>query len=163
MAFSYRALSVLSSILLVVALVCVGATAGAARSPEPPVQAGRVPLAMEQGGVTVPNWDSRPSWSEGAEARDLLYHLPPDSLIAALMDSTSVTRMVGTIQRLQDFGSRYVVVDSCWAAGYWIRDRFEEYGYTDVRLDTFRTMSFQDSVAAMNVIAVKEGTTRPSE
>jgi len=79
------------------------------------------------------------------------------------MDSTSLTRIVGTIQRLQDFGSRYVVVDSCWAAGYWIRDKFQEYGYSAVRLDTFQTMSFQDSVDAMNVIAVKEGTTRPSE
>ena len=94
---------------------------------------------------------------------DLLLRSPPDSLVAALMDSTSLTRIIGTIQRLQDFGSRYVVVDSCWAAGYWIRDKFQEYGYSDVRLDTFRTMSFQDSVDAMNVIAVKEGTTRPSE
>lgn len=92
----------------------------------------------------------------------MLLRTPPDSLIAALIDSTSVANMTATVQRLQDFGSRYVVVDSCWAAGYWVRDAFENYGYADVRLDTFRTMSFQDSVYAMNVIAVKEGATRPS-
>jgi len=79
------------------------------------------------------------------------------------MDSTSVDNMVETIVHLQGYGSRYVALDSCWDAGYWIRDQLEGYGYADVRLDTFRTMTFQDSVDAMNVIAVKEGTTRPSE
>ena len=124
----------------------------------------RDPLALQLGTIEAPAWERSGSAAmHGRRPDELLLRTPPDSLIAALMDSTSVTRMVGTVQRLQDFGSRYVVVDSCWAAAYWIRDRFEEYGYTDVRLDTFRTMSFQDSVAAMNVIAVKEGTTRPSE
>ena len=124
----------------------------------------RAPLAVTLGAVEAPAWE-RPKGAAllGRGPDELILRAPPDSLIAALMDSTSLTRIVGTIQRLQDFDSRYVVVDSCWAAGYWIRDKFQEYGYSDVRLDTFRTMSFQDSVDAMNVIAVKEGTTRPSE
>ena len=130
-----------------------------APSPHP-----RNPLGMKLGAINNPAW-TRPG---GAPDRahpgsDQLLRTPPDSLVASLMDSTNLDNMTATIQRLQDFGSRYVVVDSCWAAGYWIRDRFEEYGYADVRLDTFRTMSFQDSVEAMNVIAVKEGTTRSSE
>ncbi len=148
-------ISVLAAVWLAVAPVD-----GAAPREAPP----RDPLAVTLGAVEAPAWE-RP---EGAPLHvrgpdELLLRTPPDSLVAALMDSTSLTRMVGTIQRLQDFGSRYVVVDSCWAAGYWIQDRFEEYGYSDVRLDTFRTYTFQDSVDAMNVIAVKEGTTRPSE
>jgi len=147
------------SVLTVVWLTVVPVHGAAAREAPP-----RDPLAVTLGAVEAPAWE-RP---EGAPLHvrgphELLLRTPPDSLVAALMDSTSLTRMIGTIQRLQDFGSRYVVVDSCWAAGYWIRDRFQEYGYSDVRLDTFRTMSFQDSVDAMNVIAVKEGTTRPSE
>ncbi len=135
-------------------------TSGATAREAPP----RDPLAVTLGAVEAPVWE-RPEGTplRGRGPDELLLRTPPDSLVAALMDSTSLTRMIGTIQRLQDFGSRYVVVDSCWAAGYWIRDRFEDYGYSDVRLDSFRTYTFQDSVDAMNVIAVKEGTTRPSE
>jgi hypothetical protein len=161
---SCRTLPALAVALLVVALACSAERAVAGQLPEPPLQAGRVPLAMELGEVAGPSLDDYRSAMPGHDdARDLLLNLPPDEFVASLMDSTSVENMAATIQRLQDFGSRYVVVDSCWAAGYWIRDRFEEYGYADVRLDTFRTMSFQDSVDAMNVIAVKEGTTRSSE
>ena len=146
---------VLAAVWLAIALV----DGAAARESIP-----RDPLAVTLGAVEAPAWERPESATMRARGPgELLLRTPPDSLVAALMDSTSLTRMVGTIQRLQDFGSRYVVVDSCWAAGYWIRDRFEELGYSNVRLDTFRTMSFQDSVAAMNVIAVKEGTTRPSE
>ncbi|MCK4511304.1 M20/M25/M40 family metallo-hydrolase [bacterium] len=147
------------SVLAAVWLTVVPVDGAGAREAPP-----RNPLAVTLGAVEAPAWE-RPEGTplHGRGPDDLLLRTPPDSLITALMDSTSLIRMVGTIQRLQDFGSRYVVVDSCWAAGLWIRDRFEEYGYADVRLDTFRTMSFQDSVAAMNVIAVKEGTTRPSE
>jgi hypothetical protein len=124
----------------------------------------RDPLAVELGLVEQGSGPSAAARVSVATLPDeLLLRAPSDSLIAALMDSTSLARMVATVQRLQDFGTRYVVMDSCWAAGYWIRDRFVELGLTDVRLDTFRTMSFQDSVDAMNVIAVKQGQTRPDE
>lgn len=105
------------------------------------------------------------TWCDaGAQyGHELFLSTPSDSLAQTLIDSTSITNIEATVQRLQDFVSRYVVVDSCWAAGYWIRDKFLEYGYTDVRLDTFRTPTFQDSVDAMNVLAYKEGTVRPSE
>ena len=154
--------------LVTAALSLVAAVPATAADPAPSAAAReahpRDPLAVTLGAVEAPAWE-RPDGAplHGRAPDDLLLRTPPDSLVAALMDSTSLIRMVGTIQRLQDFGSRYVVVDSCWAAGYWIRDRFEEYGYSEVRLDTFRTYTFQDSVGAMNVIAVKEGTTRPSE
>ncbi|MBN2564423.1 MAG: M20/M25/M40 family metallo-hydrolase [Candidatus Eisenbacteria bacterium] len=124
----------------------------------------RDPLAAQLGLVEA---GDRPGSAgvagRGVFAGQLLLRVPPDSLIASLMDSTSLPRMVATVQRLQDFGTRYVARDSCWAAGYWIRDRFEELGLSEVRLDTFRTFTFQDSVAAMNVLAIKEGTTRPCE
>jgi len=148
----------LASLLLAV----VSTTARSHPAPQP--RADRDPIAFRSGRVEAPAWERAASGTGPARgAADLFLREPPDSLVAALMDSTNVDNMIATIQRLQDFGSRYVVVDSCWAAGYWVRDRFEECGYADVRLDTFRTMSFQDSVYAMNVVAVKEGTTRPSE
>ena len=147
-------------------LLAAGVASDADAVPSSPTRATRPrdPLAVTLGAVEAPARE-RPAGAAtyGRAPDDLFLRTPPDSLVAALMDSTNLTRMVGAIQRLQDFGSRYVVVDSCWAAGYWIRDRFEEYGYSGVRLDTFRTYTFQDSVDAMNVIAVKEGTTRPDE
>ncbi|HYW68873.1 MAG TPA: M28 family metallopeptidase, partial [bacterium] len=125
---------------------------------------GRAPLAIQRGLVDAPSEERSPTTLDRRRpSANLFLRTPPDSLITTLIDSTNLVHMVETIVHLQDYGSRYVVLDSCWDAGYWIRDQFEGYGYTDVRLDTFRTMSFQDSVDAMNVIAVKEGTTRPSE
>ncbi len=94
---------------------------------------------------------------------NLLARTPPDSLLVALMDSTSLRNITSTIQHMQDYGSRYVAVDSCWAAGYWIRDKFIEYGLSEVELDTFRCWTFQDTVDAMNVLAWKEGSSRPDE
>jgi len=131
-------------------------------SPEPRTHP-RDPLAVQLGLVERGEVREHARLTAGREATDLFLRTPSDSLIAALMDSTSLARITADVQRLQDFGTRYVTTDSCWAAGYWVADRFAEMGYADVRLDTFRTMSFQDSVDAMNVIAVKEGTTRPSE
>lgn len=121
------------------------------------------PLAMELDEVETPDWNRRVGRAAVPTGGEVLFRVPPDSLVAELMDSTSVANMTATIERLQAFGSRYVVTDSCWAAGYWIRDRFAELGYTDVRLDTFRTWTFQDSVEAMNVIAVKRGAARPEK
>jgi hypothetical protein len=153
---------VLGRVRCLVRTACVASALVAWAAPAAAVD--RDPLAFELGVVDAPTWD-RPDAAElrWRDSPELLLRTPPDSLVATLMDSTSVENMVATIQRLQDFGSRYVVVDSCWAAGYWVRDRFEDYGYTDVRLDTFRTYTFQDSVDAMNVLAFKEGVTRPSE
>jgi len=145
-------------------LLLAGAAATAVSEPAARPGVARDPLAFQLGAVDAPAWErAAGSAGRGHAQASLFLRTPPDSLIAALMDSTSVDNMVASITRLEDFGSRYVVVDSCWAAGYWIRDQFESYGYADVRLDTFRTMSFQDSVDAVNVIAVKDGVTRPSE
>ncbi|MBD3348305.1 MAG: M20/M25/M40 family metallo-hydrolase [Candidatus Eisenbacteria bacterium] len=94
---------------------------------------------------------------------DVLRAIPPESLIAALVESTSLANVTATVERLQAFGTRYVSTDSCDAAGLWIRDRFLEYGFSDVRLDTFRTWTWQDSVDAFNVLAYKPGSVSPSE
>ncbi len=89
--------------------------------------------------------------------------VPPESFIAALIESTSAVNIRATIERLESFETRYVVSDSCLASARWIRDRFIEYGYAETRMDTFTTWTWQDSVRAVNVIACKRGATRPSE
>jgi hypothetical protein len=124
----------------------------------------REPLAFSIGAAERPDTvRTREARERASAAPDPLLKLPPDDLIEALIDSTKVANVTATVQRLEDFVTRYVVTDSCRAAGSWIRDRFLEYGYADVRLDTFRTWTWQDSVDAVNVLAYKEGALRPSE
>ncbi len=137
-----------------------GQTADAPRGP----RSDREPLAFTLGALPrPPATRPREALARSWPADDLLTRVPSHETIAALVDSTSTDNMMATIQRLQDFVSRYVVVDSCWSAGYWIRDEFASLGYADIRTDTFRTWTFQDTVSAMNVLAVKPGATRPSE
>lgn len=146
------------------ALLSLGPSAQALEPHGDAVPTVREPLAFSVGAVERPAGVRTPeARARALGARDALLRLPPDEVIASLIDSTKVENMVATLTRLQDFGTRYVVTDSCWAAGYWIADRFLEYGYEDVRLDTFRTWTWQDSVDAMNVLAYKAGTTRPTE
>ncbi len=156
------------SVLLAVALVTADPPPAAHSQTRTP----RAPLAMLAGDVPWPD-DVRVETAPCGTAADALAHArapghlfsrtPPDSLLAALMDSTSLKNITSTIQHMQDYASRYVAVDSCWAAGYWIRDKFIEYGLSEVELDTFRCWTFQDTVDAMNVLAWKEGSFRPDE
>ena len=128
-------------VALLLLLLC-GATqethgASADQAPAAPSPHLRSPLAVSVGAVDAPVWEHAVGSTEHGHAQtDLFLRTPPDSLIAALIDSTSVDNMIETIVHLQDYGSRYVVLDSCWDAGYWIRDQFEGYGYADVKLDT---------------------------
>jgi len=96
--------------------------------------------------------------ADGAFAR-----LPPPGVLQAIVDSTSESRLRRTIERLEAFDTRYVGTDSCRASAAWLVDRFEALGAYDVRVDTFRTWTWQDSVEAWNVLAVRRGTTRPHE
>ena len=140
------------------------ALAAAALAAAPSAPAPRQPLAVELGLVPPPAPVRAPEAARRAAATpEALLRLPPDDLVAALIDSTSTANVAATIGRLERFVSRYVVSDSCLASGLWVRDRFIEMGYEDVRLDTFRTWTFQDSVFAVNVLAVKPGTARPNE
>jgi hypothetical protein len=153
-----------ASAVAVCFLVVLGSTPVSARAegqPGPPV---REPLAFTAGAVERP--DSvrpRETRARALASPVALPRLPAEEIIGALIDSAKVENVTATVQRLEDFVTRYVTTDSCWAAGRWIRDRFLEYGYADVRLDTFRTWTWQDSVDAMNVLAYKEGAVRPSE
>lgn len=154
----------LAAACLAAALLITGSSARGQNASAPAGPTPREPLAMTVGAA------DRPATVRSAEARaralaapEVLFRLPPDEVIRSLIDSTSVTNMTAIVQRLEDFVTRYVVTDSCWAAGYWIRDRFFEYGYADTRLDTFRQWTWQDSVDAVNVLAYKEGAARPRE
>ncbi len=158
---SLRTRAALAAVIMVLVRPSAGAT-GDRLVPEEPAHV-REPLAFTLGLVDRAPPEGLPTVSPVRPAADVLRRVPPPETIQALIDSTRTENMMATIQRLQDFESRYVVVDSCWAAGQWIEDRLRSYGYTDVRLDTFRSWTFQDTVPALNVVAYKEGTTKPSE
>jgi len=155
---------IFGSALLVAAALPIPLGPGAARQDGGTAGPPPEPLAVTTGHVERPTEPSRADIAARSHpAGDLILRLPPDDLVAALIESTRVANVTATIERLEAFGTRYVSQDSCRAAGLWIRDRFVEYGYVDVRLDTFRTWTWQDSTEAMNVLACKHGSTRPDE
>jgi hypothetical protein len=144
---------------IIAALVLSTACGGRAGQDDRPR---REPMAAVDGHFTAP---AAPFAGAGRGRRpaEFLITTPPEDMIAAIIDSTRVANVTATIERLQAYGTRYVVSDSCRAAAMWIRDRVAALGYEDVRLDTFRTWTWQDSVEAVNVIATRPGCTRPSE
>ncbi|MCD4689827.1 M20/M25/M40 family metallo-hydrolase [bacterium] len=155
--------------LVAIALVADGSTQGACSQP----RSSRAPLAMLAGDVPWPD-DVLPEPTPDSAAlhktlpertveSEFFTCSPSDSLLAALMDEVSLHNVTTIIQRLQNFYTRYVVTDSCWASAAWIADQLDESGYVDVAYDTFRCWSYQDSVDAANIIVVKPGTVRPDE
>ena len=149
---------------VIISTACAG---GAARSARPDPRASgpttRLPLAVAAGDAELPAPRSPDASTRSFPSDELFLSLPPDSLIATLVESTSLANITSAIERLEAYGTRYVSTDSCAAAGLWIRERFIEYGYEDVRLDSFRTQTWQDSVWAFNVLAFKSGSERRSE
>ncbi|MEO0086359.1 MAG: M28 family peptidase, partial [candidate division WOR-3 bacterium] len=78
-----------------------------------------------------------------------------ESLIQALVDRVSADSVKASIQRLQDFYTRYSTTESLNAAILWAKGRMEAYGCDSVALETWR------SGYAPNVIGVKLGRTNP--
>ena len=66
-------------------------------------------------------------------------------------------RINATVQRLQDFVTRYASSDSCFAAAEWIADQLRSYGIEDVSFHSF------DSRYGPNVVAVIPGVGTPDE
>jgi hypothetical protein len=85
---------------------------------------------------------------------DIIIQINPDSIKA-------------TIQHMQDYGSRFMLLDSRKTIANWIADRFWSYGYTDVRLDSFLNYSVWggniDTTWQYNVVCTVTGHSAPSE
>lgn len=80
-----------------------------------------------------------------------------DPYVAELIARMDPEEMRATIQRLQDFRTRYTFADSCQAAGWYLYERFSRLGF-DVEYDPFEIGS-----PAFNVVAEKVGLVRPHE
>ncbi|MFH1502241.1 MAG: M20/M25/M40 family metallo-hydrolase [Candidatus Eisenbacteria bacterium] len=168
-----RGRSILGTVLAATAVIAAAAVtvpAGPAADDAPPRPGFgerhrdvRVPLAFATGDATPLAERTPEARASARRPIEHIFSLPPESLISALIESTNVHNVAATIERLEAYGTRYVTTDSCLAAGRWLRERFVEYGYADVRTDTFRTWTWQDSTQAWNILAVKQGTSRASE
>jgi len=86
---------------------------------------------------------------------------PEGSLVEQVSDSTITEYM----NKLVDFRTRYTCTDSNSAASHWIYDKFIEYGYTEVYLDSFPYEPYTPFPCdtQWNVIAVKQGSVTPDE
>lgn len=92
-----------------------------------------------------------------AEELDGLPPLPPvsDSLVQALVDAVDSDSILGAIERLVAFYTRYSETDSCRRAVEWMRSRLVEFGCDTTYLDTFRPEY------APNVVGIRHGTVNP--
>lgn len=78
-----------------------------------------------------------------------------DPIIEEIVDLVEPDSILGFVQRLQDFVSRYSTYDSCFAAADYIASKFIDYGCDSVYLQHHTTRH------ASNVIGVKRGVIYP--
>ncbi|MEO0068306.1 MAG: M28 family peptidase [candidate division WOR-3 bacterium] len=80
-----------------------------------------------------------------------------ESLLLELVSRVSADSVLASIQRLQDFYTRYSTTDSCRSAVNWMREKLIAYGCDSTALETF----FPDY--APNCIGVKKGKVNPNQ
>jgi len=81
----------------------------------------------------------------------------PDATILDIIKKISIDSMKSYLQSLENFETRYTHSDSIIPAGEWIFKKYESFGYTDVRFDTF----YINGVAHRNIVATKPGLVYP--
>lgn len=108
-----------------------------------------------------------PLWSAGMP----FMAQSPDSAIANVLQSIDKDTMAQTIQELQAFQTRFALSPNRKDVAMYIASKFQSYGYTDVRLDSFLLDSLQwpansgiyYSTMQYNVIAELQGVTDPDK
>jgi hypothetical protein len=82
---------------------------------------------------------------------------PHRGLIEDMTATVSSNSIDAAVLRLQEFGTRWALHDSCRAASHWIASRFAAFG-----MDTVRFHRFSDRYSD-NVVAVKTGKSEPDK
>ncbi|MFH2054805.1 MAG: M28 family peptidase [bacterium] len=80
-----------------------------------------------------------------------------DSLIALVSEDS----LYSYVSRLQALNQRYAGSAGVYAANLWLRQKFTEFGFSDVKLDTFWADVWSGERRCHNVIARKPGTMFP--
>ncbi len=84
-------------------------------------------------------------------------HKELDSLVNLVKQDT----LQASVERLQAFGSRATGSDSGYSAAAWIKERFGDFGYSEVEVSQFDIDPGTPILIAQNVIARKLGHTLP--
>jgi hypothetical protein len=85
--------------------------------------------------------------------------LPYDPLIQNLVDQVNADSIASYIQRLQNFGPRYTLTDSNYAASEWIKQKFEAWGYVAVFDSFYAEENYPDTIYGYgrNILATEVG------
>ena len=84
-------------------------------------------------------------------------------IIAGLISQVCSDSIRSTIQHMQDYGTRFLLLDNRKIIANWIADRFRSYGYTDVKLDSFLIYVSGDTTWQYNVVCTMAGSSAPDE
>jgi len=124
--------------------------------------------------VNAQEYDQRPAaqpdghWYQPAQPADQAVQ-GTDPFIVSTIAQINPDTMRATLQRLQDFGTRFMLADNRKEVAEWIADRFRAYGYAEVKLDSFLNYLnwgggiFVDTTWQYNVICNLRGASAPGE
>jgi hypothetical protein len=87
----------------------------------------------------------------------------PNPVISSCISRVEADSIRSTLTRLQDFGTRYMLVDNRREIASWIRERFLSYGYSDVKLDSFPITYSDSAYWQYNVVCTLAGAGAPDE
>jgi len=114
---------------------------------------------------------------DGPMAKDQFTDYIPDSfkspadlnpVIVDVINDIDPDHIRATIQHLQNYGTRFLMLDTRKGIATWIADQFTSYGITDVRLDSFLCYInwggiYVDTLWQYNVVATMPGQSAPGE
>jgi hypothetical protein len=102
-----------------------------------------------------------PSLSSGFLGPEFIHEtITLDPTYLDILDDVSPDTLGAVIQHLQDYGTRHTSSVQALHAGRWIVKRLVSYGYSDTLMQQIK-IGDKVHLAPRNVIATKEGTTRP--
>jgi hypothetical protein len=89
-------------------------------------------------------------------------------LIAGLVGQVRSDSIRSTILHMQEYITRFPLLDNRKIIASWIADKFRSYGYTDVKLDSFQIYGFWmgmtiDTMWQYNVVCTVTGSSAPDE
>ena len=101
-------------------------------------------------------------WKSAGQKVIALNPLPYDPFIQGLVDQVSADSIASYIVRLQNFKTRLLLEDSCYAAEEWLKQQFMNWGYPVEFDSVYLELSWPDTGWDRNVIATKTGNIMPS-
>ncbi|NQV03630.1 MAG: M20/M25/M40 family metallo-hydrolase [Bacteroidia bacterium] len=109
-----------------------------------------------------------PIKSEPFENPDNYYRRTLNPVIEACVNEVNPDSIQVNLQHLQDYGSRFLLLDNRKEIAEWIAGKFQSYGYTDVVLDSFLCYInwggiFIDTLWEYNIVATLTGQSAPDE